>query len=146
MATLMLELPVTEFDADMRRLLSTMERQADRVVAETAVNVLGDIVEGWPVDSGLSLAAWAGPTRVAPLHYQLSNNVQYALVIEMGGYKGVGPRTEHFGGNALPGGFAINPGIYPTQRPQAPVRRALSAHHNDITEGLRQLLRQSWGR
>jgi hypothetical protein len=112
---------------------------AEQAVFEVAADVLADIRIGWPVDSGDSRRAWIGPRKIAPLTYQLSNPYPYARVIEYGGYPGVGPKTSRYGGSSLPGGIAINPGIYPIQRPAAPVRRALAKAYGQIGKRLQAL-------
>lgn len=103
-----------------------VERDLDTVIREQSLELLRDIQIGWPVDSGISRAAWEGPIRVDEAHYRLINPIIYAAVIEYGGYPGVGPKTAQEGGTTLPGDVSINAGIYPTQVPSAPTRRALS--------------------
>ena len=68
----------------------------------------------------------------------------YAGVIEFGGYPGVGPKTERVGGQQLAPGIEINDGIYPKQRPAAPVRRGLAKEQRAYIRGLRQILRKHW--
>lgn len=116
--------------------------QVDEVARLEAGELRDDIIEGWPVDTGASRAGWQGPTKVGVAHYRLRNDYDYAAVIEYGGYPGVGPKTEQVGSHVLPGGVAVNGGIYPSQRPAAPVRRAISKRilplHNELAKVMRQ--------
>ena len=113
---------VQDIQAHTRREL----RSLDRVIREQATLLRNDIVTGWPVETGASRAAWQGPFKEGPASYVLRNNMVYAAVIEFGGYRGVGPKTAQVGAFFLPGGIGVNGGIYPTQRPAAPVRQGLS--------------------
>lgn len=123
--------------ADMSRALGLavdrkkveMLGDVDMIMFQQASLLRDDIVRGWPVAAiggGASRAGWQGPIKIDTGAYRVTNNYVYGPTIEYGGYPGVGPKTAEFGGASLPEGYDINPGIYPTQRPQAPVRRALS--------------------
>ena len=84
---------------------------------------------GWPVANpggGYSRGSITAAEKVAERHYRWRITAVYAGVIEYGGYRGVGPKTAAHGTHTLPGGIEINEGIYVTQRPTAPLRRALS--------------------
>lgn len=116
--------------------------QLDDIARQQAVEMHADIVEGWPVDTGASRAAWQGPSKVGHAHYRLRNDYDYAAVIEYGGYPGVGPKTERVGSHVLPGGVAVNGGIYPSQRPAAPVRRAISKRTLPLNDAVARVLRQ----
>lgn len=117
--------------------------QMDNIARSEAGLLRDDIVEGWPVDTGASRAGWQGPTKVGHAHYRLRNDYDYAAVIEYGGYPGVGPKTERVGSHVLPGGVAVNGGIYPSQRPAAPVRRAISKRTLPLNDAVARVLRQS---
>jgi hypothetical protein len=113
-------------------------------VARSEAGELGDeIVKGWPVDTGASRAGWEGPSKVGDAHYRLSNNYDYAGVIEHGGYPGVGPKTEQVSAHVLSHGIAVNGGIYPSQRPAAPVRRGISARTLPLREAIAKAIRQT---
>lgn len=116
----------------------------DQTATEFITDVKADIQAGWPVASGASRGAWDGPKRVAPRTYILVNPVVYAWVIEYGRYPGVGPKTEKISGMDLGEGFRVNAGIYPRQKPAAPVRRALAAHSVDLRRRLLAAQRQAW--
>lgn len=116
--------------------------QMDNIARSEAGLLRDDIVEGWPVDTGASRAGWQGPTKVGHAHYRLRNDYDYAAVIEYGGYPGVGPKTERVGSHVLPGGVAVNGGIYPSQRPAAPVRRAISKRTLPLNDAVSRVLRQ----
>jgi len=115
----------------------------DDVAMQEASEMRSEIIEGWPVDTGASRAAWQGPVKVGHAHYRLSNDYEYAPVIEYGGYPGVGPKTEQVGAHVLPGGIEVNRGIYPSQRPAAPVRRAISKRTLPFQEAVSKVLRNS---
>lgn len=135
------------FTRRLQQFVRTHERDADRAVFEVATDVLGDIVEGWPVDQGVSRAAWRGPVRGSvQLSWKLTNPIRYSRVIEFGGYPGVGPKTERIPPVTFPGGIRVAGGIFPTQKAHAPVRRALSKHQGEITVKLGEALRRRWGR
>lgn len=137
------------FTRRLRRFVSQFEQDADRVVFEVATDVLSATVENWPVavDSGVSRAAWRGPVKGQKrLTWRISNPMPYASVIEFGGYPGVGPKTASIGPTVLANGVRVGAGIFPTQTPHAPVRRALAKHQRDIPDKLRQAMRRRWGR
>lgn len=131
---------------DLTRLLTRyairVARDLDEVIRDMAYELLNDILLHWPVDSGLSRAAWQGPYRVSYAHWRVVNAIPYAIVIEFGGYPGVGPKTAEEGGTSLPGNVNINPGIYPIQKPSAPVRRALSRAIVRIKAEIENVVRQ----
>jgi hypothetical protein len=128
------------FRARLNYYVAQFPADAERVVFKVATRVLADIQVGWPVDTGASRAAWIGPRQIAPLTYQLSNPFVYARVIEYGGYPSPGAKTAPAGGETLPGGIAINAGVYPRQRPAAPVRRALSKAYGVMGSELAKVL------
>ena len=115
--------------------------QVDEVGRSECGHFRDEIVKGWPVDTGASRAGWQGPTKVGHAHYRLHNNYDYAPTIEYGGYPGVGPKTERVGAHTLPGGIQINQGIYPSQRPAAPVRRGISKRTMPLNNALIKILR-----
>ncbi len=113
----------------LTRYASRVESDVDRIVLAETKEVRQDIVDNWPeaeVDGGTSRDGWSDAEQVAPAHYRLTNPVVYAGVIEYGAYPNPGPKTAAEPGQILPGGANINPGVYPTQVPSAPMRRALS--------------------
>ena len=140
-----LHLDTARFNARLRQFVTAHERGADRVVFETAVQVLGDTQATWPVDSGASRAGWYGPRKVGPAHYQIGNPFRYALTIEYGGWNSPGPKTERRAGERLTGDFQINPGVYARQSPSAPLRRALAKNYGEMTQKLKALHQQQWG-
>jgi hypothetical protein len=115
----------------------------DDVARDQAGLLRDEIIEGWPVDTGASRAGWQGPTKVGEAQYRLRNDYDYAPTIEYGGYPGVGPKTEVVSAHVLPGGISVNAGIYPSQRPAAPVRRAISKRTVPFHEAIAKVLRQS---
>jgi hypothetical protein len=123
----------TAFQARLQDYINVLPQDAEKILFRVAARVLADIKAGWPVDTGASRAGWIGPRKIAPLAYQLSNPFTYARVIEYGGYMGSGPKVGPAGGETLPGGVTVNRGLYPRQRPAAPVRRALAKAYGQIT-------------
>ena len=146
MANIEMHFDTAMFERHIIQFLEQNQQEGDRAVFETAADVLEDIQVGWPVDQGVSRAAWRGPVRVGPMEFILTNPLPYAPVIEFGGYPGVGPKTGEFPGETLPGGIQINEGIYPLQRPVAPTRRALSKHRNAMLERIIRAHQRQWGR
>lgn len=124
------------FRERLARYVGTFPGQAEQAVFKVAARVLSDIKTGWPVQTGLSRAAWLGPRKIAPLTYQLSNPFPYARVIEYGGYKLPGPKTHIAGGEVLPGNIHVNRGVYPRQRPAGALRRALSKNYGKMSTEL----------
>lgn len=120
----------------IRSYAAQVEQSVDEVTREQTSKLRDDIIQGWPVDTTASRAAWQGPIKIADGHYELRNEIPYTVVIEYGGYPGVGPKTARQSAQALPGGVEINGGIYPTQRPAAPVRQALSKRSLELTRQL----------
>lgn len=117
--------------------------QMDDIARDEAGLLRDDVIKGWPVDTGASRAGWQGPTKVGHAHYRLRNDYDYAPTIEYGGYPGVGPKTEKVGSHVLPGGVAVNAGIYPSQRPAAPVRQAISKRSLPLHEAIAGVIRQN---
>lgn len=117
--------------------------QADEVASSETGQLRDEIVKGWPVgpNSGASRAGWQGPTKIGHAHYRLRNGYDYAPTIEYGGYPGVGPKTERVGSHVLPGGIEVNSGIYPSQRPAAPVRRGISKRTVPFREAVLKIMR-----
>lgn len=142
------QLDVTRFNQRLAQFVAASMRSAEQVVFEVASDVLGDTQEGWPVaevDGGLSRAAWWGPRKVGAASYQIGNPVRYAGVIEFGGYPSPGEKTAPFGPVVLPGDFSINQGVYPRQKPAAPLRRALAKHYGAMTAKMQDAHQQAWG-
>lgn len=102
-----------------------VESNFDDELRKEAGLIRDDIIKGWPVDSYASRGGWQGPLKIVG-GYELRNDYPYAPTIEYGTYPGVGPKTVEVGSTTLPGGIEVNAGIYPSQRPAAPVRQALS--------------------
>ena len=118
---------ITEF-------LNESEDRAEKVISKAIHDWQADTVRGWPVDKGFSRASIESPSKVAKGHWEFHITAAYAGVIEYGGYPGVGPKTAEMGPEDLGDGVDINAGIYPTQRPQAPLRRALAKTRREIRE------------
>ena len=146
MSSVTFEMQTQRFNNALRRFVAGRLAQADRIVFEQAAELLGDIVEDWPVDEGTSRAAWAGPTRRGHAHYRLSNAMPYAGVIEFGGYPGIGPKTIEIPNVIFPGGLSVEGGIFPSQKPAAPVRRNLEKRRRIMIEELAKDQRQNWGK
>lgn len=118
---------------------------ADEVARQQIGEMRSDIIRGWPIDTTASRGAWQGPTKIGEAHYQLRNDYPYAATIEYGGYPGVGPKTEQLGAQVLPGGIEINGGIYPTQKPAAPVRQAISKRKVFLMNALSNVMMRKSG-
>lgn len=136
-----------DFDRAARQIVNRLQIYVDRVEADIDPEIQrqtsllrNDIVAGWPVDTGTSRSAFQGPIPLGFAHYGITNNIVYVPVIEFGGYPGIGPKTSEQGGQTLPGGIPINRGIYPTQKPSAPIRRALFKRLFELTEGVGDVL------
>ena len=82
----------------------------------------------------LSRASIEAPRRVGQGEWEFRITANYAGVIEYGGYSGVGPKTARQSGEQLDSDVSINPGIYPTQRPSAPLRRGLAKTRRELHE------------
>lgn len=115
-----------KLNALLYRKIEKTKRDADAVVREQAYLLYNYIVENWPVDTGFSRASITPPERIGFAQYRIRITAEYAVIIEYGGYRGVGPKTAQESGITLPGGISINSGIYPIQKPHAPVRRGLA--------------------
>lgn len=93
-----------------------------------------DIVTDMPVDTGALRASIQGPNKIADGHYQVVVGAPYAWVVEHGGYPGVGPKTVKIGDFILEEGIAVEGGIFPSQKPAAPVRRAIAARKKALRD------------
>ena len=136
-------LDVTRFNRRIARYIAASGQDVEAATLQVATEVLADTVEAWPVDSGASRAAWWGPRRIAPAAFQIGNPVVYAKVLEYGGYRGVGPKTEARGGTQLAGVGAVAPGIFSTQAHaplQAGVERELSTARAVVKSGTEEEL------
>lgn len=128
----------------LSRFATQVEHTIDQTVRATAIRVLDLIKTMWPVDTGVSRAAWWGPQRLGPAWYQIGNPTPYAITIEFGLYTGVGPRTEAIGAIALGNGmYMTDAGIFSTQA-HAPVRRALADVAEAFQTELAGAVRQAW--
>lgn len=127
---------------EMERLLQKYAQETkqnvDKVVEDQIKLFKSDTEAGWPTDTFFSIESIGEPEHVAFAHWRFRITAPYAGVIEYGGYPGVGPKTSQQAGTILPGGIAVGGGIYPTQRPSAPVRRALSKRKVFFIEALKK--------
>lgn len=129
----------------LRRFVARVERDLDNLVQQAMLLMLRRIQQSWPVDTGISRLSWSTPRRRAPRDWELVNNAKYASVIEFGGYPGVGPKTVALGAEQLAGDISVGSGIFPKQRPSAPVRRAQAAAVPELQRGVQQVVRRAWG-
>lgn len=133
-----------QFQRHITAFLARVERNVDQVVLDFAIRALDRIKTEWPVDTGVSRAAWWGPHRLGVAQYQIGNPTPYAITIEFGLYRGVGPKTEALGAVNLGNGlWMVASGIFSTQA-HAPVRRALAAVTEAFQRELAGAVRQSW--
>lgn len=110
----------------IRKWAEKKGKDLDVTVGEVATEWAASTIEGWPVDTGYSRASIEAPRKIGYAHWQFRITADYARVIEYGGYRGVGPKTVSKPAEILPGGIAVGGGIFPSQRPSAPLRRGKS--------------------
>lgn len=139
-----IEIDAQSYIRALERFADTVERDLDILAQQSLLLALRRIQQGWPVDSGISRLSWSTPRRRGPRDWEIINTARYAAVIEFGGYPGVGPKTVALGGEQLPGDIRIASGIFPSQRPSAPVRRSQSAAVPEIRRDVEQVLRRAW--
>ena len=130
-----------EFSRIVTQYADRVGRDIDTEMREQAARLRNEIVRNWPVDTGVSRAAWQGPIKRGHAEYELTNNVVYAPVIEYGGYRGVGPRTARREAEILPGGIQVAGGIFPTQTLHAPVRRGLAKRRAAIRRAIAEVVK-----
>jgi hypothetical protein len=118
-------------------LAGILKKQAEKILDDidkhvgVAITVAQrETVRWWPVDTGYSRASITSPERIERGAWQFRIEADYARIIEYGGYRSVGPKTQQQSGETLPGGIQIGSGIY--TRPSAPMRRGMA-------QGLRKL-------
>lgn len=117
---------------------------ADAVEAQ-ARSLHAVIVQTSPVDTGRLRESWAPPhERGSPLIWGTETAVEYAGILEYGGYRGVGPKTVALAGGDLGAGFVAEGGIYSQQAPLGFVRRALAAMLEPFKLRLSGMLQQGW--
>ena len=141
----MIQFDLNEGDitASLNRFLRLVERDLETVLDRMSLLLLREVQLGWPVDSGVSRAAWTlGHAR--QLIREIVNTSAYARVIEFGGYPGVGPKTVQRGAEQLPGEISIGAGIFPSQRPSAPLRRALAKIQPELDRQVADVIRRAW--
>lgn len=128
----------------MARILDKFRRhvedKTDETLGQLAYQWQRETAIGWPVDTGFSRASIETPTRVAPGRWTFRVTADYARVIEYGGYRGVGPKTQRLGPEQLDGGIEINEGIYAIQRPSAPLRRAMNTVRRELPAAMNPAL------
>ena len=146
MALINVELTTPRLTQRLAQFLAVTTQETAHVVAEVAAQVKADTQIGWPIDSGASRAGWTDPRQVGPLAYQISNPFRYSLPIEYGLYAHPGAKTEYFPGTRLLGGLVIEPGVFPRQRPAAPLRRALAKSYGEMAQRIRDAHQQRWGK
>lgn len=127
---------VIEGGKGFSRLIAEYAREVkddiNTVLGEVMTEWQAETIRGWPVDKGYSRSTISTPRNEGQGVWSFSVTAEYAGVIEYGGYRVVGPKTHQVGAQVLPGGIAVNGGIYPTQRPAAPVRRGMSKVKSQI--------------
>ena len=134
------------FARTLTRISQRTERDLDTEVLTSTAELKAGVQKGWPRLTGTSVGAWEGPLRFGRLHWGIRNSVVYAHVIEFGGYPGVGPKTIQFAGEILADGIVVNEGIYPRQKPAAPVRRNLAQVGPQFRQNIRAIVRRNWRR
>ena len=135
-----------EFRRAVSRFLDVTERGTDDVMLEIATRVKVGILQKTPIDRNRLFTSWVGPTRQAAGQYRIANDRPYALVVEYGGYPGVGPKTVKLGPRDLGHGFTANSGIYSTQAPHGMVRRTLAQETEGIAERISEMHKKHWGK
>jgi hypothetical protein len=116
----------------MEKFSKRIKDRSDQSLAKEAQVFREEIIAGWPVGTGggvdtvRSRDAWSLPSKTGEGVYRLVNRMPYAATIEYGGYPNPGPKTERQGSRILPGGIEVDGGVFPTQKPAAPVRQAMS--------------------
>jgi hypothetical protein len=97
-----------------------------------------------PVDTGRLRASRTTVHKLRPLTWATGYTVDYAPVLEYGGYPRVGPKTVHLGGGEIGAGFTGGPGVYSKQAPLGWVRRALAAHRDPFLARVQTAVKQAW--
>jgi len=132
------------FGSILGKYVSRVEASSKQVLRQEIGTLRDVILELWPVDTFASRGGWQGPIPIEGLSgeigFLLKNEFDYAAVIEFGLYPGVGPKTALQPTTILPGEQTIHRGIFPTQKPHAPVRRALSRRFLALNRALANAL------
>jgi hypothetical protein len=115
----------------LQSVTAAQERAVDRYVAETAVDIEGDIREATPVDTGALRASWHRQ-RMEAAHWRIATNLHYAVTVEYGLYARVGPGTVESDG-----------GIYSRKAPAGMMRITLAKHRPDFGAGVLRALRET---
>lgn len=139
------DIDTRSFTQAMRRFAERSELGGERVLRMTALSVQTDVTDHWPRDTGQSAGKWQ-VRRLSREEYELRNRAPYAVTIEFGGYPGVGPKTVRLGPQRLAEGIVTNAGIYPKQKPAAPLRRALARHQRMFEGETADMLQREWRR
>lgn len=126
-----------------RNFATATERDFDQELAAGASRIESELDRTWPRDTGYSIGRFK-LSKIQRGHYRLTNDAPYSNVIEFGGYPGVGPKTVRVGAVQLAPGVRINAGIYPKQKPAAPVRRAMARERREITPRLARIIARNW--
>lgn len=114
------------FSRLVERVGNRLMDQSEEVAWQLMTNWHTYTIQGLPVDTGHLKSTVTSPHRAGPgvLRFEITAN--YAVVVEYGGYRGVGPKTAERPPETLPGAIVIGGGIFATQVPSAPLRRAKS--------------------
>lgn len=69
---------------DFSKFSKSVQRNADKIIHKNALEFHSNIVEAYPVDTGHAMHSWEAPKKVAPMTYEVRNNVKYAHVLWLG--------------------------------------------------------------
>ena len=116
------------------------ERWIETLTQRLRIRIMGYT----PVDTGRLRNSWRS-RKVHATEGRVSTDVEYAPVVEYGGYKGVGPRTVQAGPFAFGMDLVAGPGIYSTQAPGGMVRKAMAEEGKAMLAALAKLHQQKWG-
>lgn len=136
---------ITAFTGRLTQFLAQTPAETDTIVRTETEDLLGYLRRTAAVDTGAYRASWGSPEARGPQAYAVTNTQPYAVVLEYGGYRGVGPRTVRLGARDLGEGFVAGSGIYSTQEPHGHVRKGLVRTKPRLLRRLAAGHQRRWG-
>lgn len=123
----------------------TVEAQLEIAIRQTIEEVGQAMDRNAPVDTGALKADRSPVTQSDKLTWGTGYSLEYAPILEYGGYRGVGPKTLALGGGDLGAGFVAGAGVYSKQAPLGWVRKSLAVGGQRIKSRVDTIVQKSWG-
>ena len=132
------------FQNHMTAFSRTFEAMADQAVRQSMEEAGARMDTTVPVDTGALHSNRSAVTSTKPLTWGTGYSLDYATILEYGGYRRVGPKTVRLGGGEIGEGFVGAAGIYAKQAPMGWVRKAMVVTREPFARRVNAAVRQAW--